>query len=251
MIMFNRYGFPVSKDDGMDSCVRNSILTIGGKNKVAMKEYVVKIDSKTTVGLRSPDGYPEANYKNFTRDQHTCLIAGLYAEGRHDLIKNIFTTRARNLFLCQSVERDKRGSTKLPYPHYFYKDSEPVSDTYPFWNKPNGSKYSTLQFKAFDGPDILLPNHIWMMIKGAKLYWLYWFALIGIPFFLLDLLFHSYSNKTEENQMFCQAYVNGSWALSLYKLINTKWELRNMIYWGSRDEFEYHDIMEGVLNEKR
>ena len=256
MIYRDEQFYPVSQDDGMDSCVRNAILCVTygptlTKPNLAQMPAMMFTYCKDGLGVRHPNEFPANNPKNFTRDQHTCLVAGLYAQQDTKELKELFFATLKRGFTTQSTERDVPGSTKLPFPHWNYRDSNPEPTSFPFYKgKPKAHNYSNLEFKYFDGPDLLLPNHIWMMIKASKLYSLYFMALIGIPFFIISLIFHRLSNKQEQNQIYCEAYVNGTWAMKLFDKLCPKWKTYNYEYWTSRNEVEYHDLMVVALGER-
>lgn len=230
MIRFDEYGYPVeARLDGGDSAVRMGILALCGKetNTDKMESYEVQLGMLT----RHPTQYPWNNPKNFSRDQLMCFLAGIDKLQLRDLAKRIFWSRARSFFFAQNTERDIPGSTKYPYPHIFIRMEDGQSEK-----------------RDFDFADPLIPNNIWAMIKVARIYWLYPFAIIGIPFFILTLIIHSFGSHYEENQLICECAINGRWAMFLYKLINKKWKDVSFKYWSDRDEIEYHDILVDLLN---
>ena len=203
MIYLDDSGYPLSQGlDGGDSAVRAGILVMTNpETPLSLIPYENK-------GLltRHPEQFPWNNPNNFTRDQLIPMLAGLYARSQtgyflseyyQALIKRVFKTHAKRLFFSQSIERDKPGSTKRLWPHDFYKDSNPVSTTYPCklnlktlssFEKTipvkfdmDGNDYP-VESRVFDYRDPLLPNHMWCLIKTSKTYCLYPLALIGIPF---------------------------------------------------------------------
>ena len=106
------------------------------------------------------------------------------------------------------------------------------------------------EYKKFDAADIIMPQHIWHMIKASRTYFLYPFAIIGLPCYLLDLVVHSLSSsKFEENQHICMAYVQGRWALKLFKMLNRNWEVTSLKYWSDRSEVEYHEAIVKMMSE--
>ena len=166
------------------------------------------------VACRSPSQVPWNNPWNFTRDQLMCLVAGFEAVGRHDLVRQLFWRHASRLFFCQNIERDYEGTTKYPWPHRFTNDK--------------GEK----EFRAFDFADILFPDHIWHLILAGRMWYFYPFAFIGIPWLAIGILVRIYSDNRdfELNQLFCQCYVAGKWAMRMFKRI-PDWEISFRKYW--------------------
>lgn len=250
MLYFDPQGYPKSIDDSMDSAVRAGILTITGSQNYLLQNYIDNVGSMR----RHPTEVPANNPRNCTRDQMLPLIAGFYAMANDEYlpnnsyykqsIKKFFWRRFKSFFFMQNTERDRVNSVKYPFSHSFYKDSNPTPLTYPFYKGQVPSiEGVTIETKKFDGADPLMPNHIWFLIKAGRIYGLYPFALIGIPFFILTLIAHSFGDHNEENQMLAEAYVNGKLGLLLYKLINRKWKARSEKYWTERNEVEYHDMI--------
>lgn len=225
MIRYDDLGFPVeARMDGGDSAVRMGILALCGKDKDTDKVEAYEIQPGMLV--RHPTQFPWNNPKNYSRDQLMCFLAGVDKLELRDLAKRIFWSRAMSLFFAQNTERDIPGSTKYPWPHIFIRMEDGQTEC-----------------RNFDFADPLMPNNIWAMIKAARIYWLYWFAIIGIPFYIITLIGHSIGNHYEENQLICESAINGKWALKLYKLINKNWKKVSLKYWTDRDETEYHDML--------
>lgn len=230
MIRYDDLGFPVeARMDGGDSAVRIGLLALCGKEKDTDKLEAYEI--QPGMPTRHPTQFPWNNPKNFSRDQLMCFLAGIDRLQLRDLAKRIFWSRARSLFFAQNIERDVPGSTKYPWPHIFIRMEDGVSEK-----------------RDFDFADPLMPNNIWAMIKAARIYWLYPFAIIGIPFFILTLIIHSLGNHYEENQLMSECAINGRWAMTLYKLINKKWKDVSFKYWSDRDEIEYHEMLVTLLS---
>lgn len=255
-MVYTKNGYLSSVDDNMDSAVRRGLVSMCG---LAHESDIRSYEISPGLLVRCPDGSTASNPKNFTRDNMLPLVAGLYADGHYDIIKRVFYSRLKSFLFMQNTERDVSGSKKYLRPHEFYKDSNPNSRTVlkefiggsfvsriprVFDNKGNVAE---VESRIVDGPDPLLPNHIWFLIKAARLYYLYPFAIIGIPFFLLTLIAHSLGKHNEENQMIAESYVNGNWALKLYKLVNKKWKARSEKYWTERNEIEYHNIIVDMM----
>lgn len=175
--------------------------------------------------MRYPFVAPWNNTKNFSRDQLIPLVAGLSALGDKYPAKRVFWSHARRLFFCQNFERDYPCSTKYPWPHTFTNDK--------------GMKETRL----FDFADPLMPDHIWHLIKCARIYYLYPFALIGIPWLVLSIFFHGRSSHKEHNQMVSMVKVQGKWAIKLFKRWTPTWKEDLREYWGSRNEIEYAEMI--------
>jgi hypothetical protein len=233
--------------DHMDSAVRCGILTFAAKNPVD-QDLISSYESNGLI-VRCPVQAPANNPKNATRDQLIPLVAGLYSIGNHKAIRRIFWSRMKSLFFMQNTERDLPTSKKYPFPHCFYKDSGPTTETKPmkfnwktfkFENTIVSSEH-TVESKMFDSADPLLPNNIWLLIKAGHIYPLYWFGIVGIPFHLLALYFHGTSEQYEENQMIAECYVLGT--LGIFKRWCSKWKTNSQKYWSDRNEIEYHDVL--------
>lgn len=223
-----------SLDEG-DGAMRAGIAEITGMSSEPLHLYEAPF--KTGLFRRSPIDFPWTSTGNFTRDQMLPLVAAMGKRGMYSTIRRFFWQRAKQLFFMQNFERDVPGSTKYPWPHKV----KPYSESNP--NQPEVTR-------SFDFADPLLPHHIWHIIKAGKMYEFYWFAIIALPFFFLDMMVHGMSkSKDEENQMFSMAYVQGKWALKLYKKYWFNEEVSKR-YWGSRNEIEYHEAIMEVLNDQ-
>jgi hypothetical protein len=230
MLYKDKYGYPVeARYDGGDSAVRIGILALCEKENDTKKMSSYEVEPGMLT--RHPTQFPWNNPKNYSRDQLMCFLAGLNKLQMTDLAKRVFWSRFKSFFFAQNIERDVPGSRKYPWPHCFNRMEDGLEEC-----------------RKFDFADPLLPNHIWAMIKTAKIYWLYWFAPIGVMFYILTLIGHSLGKHYEENQLICESSINGKWALWLYKLINKKWESVSFKYWEDRGEIEYHDMLKKFLS---
>lgn len=245
--------FPVeARLDGGDSAVRAGIIALVNS---ALEFDITKYEYSPGKLVRHPSQGSWCNPNNFTRDQMMCLIAGLYKQGKHDIIKRVLYSRMRDLFFMQNTERDVVGSKKMKWPHSFYKNSIPNTQTIPQkfnWTKfkfeVDQSKFETgyeIESKWFDSADPLMPNHIWFLIKAAKAYHLYPFAIVGYPIHIISMYFHAKSKtKFEENQAFCESYVVGT--LWLFKKLVKNWKEVGAKYWNDRNEIEYQHMLETI-----
>ena len=240
MIFRDSSGYPVNRDqDGMDSSVRAGMLTIchPSGETAHIEDYV----QPWGLCVRHPTGYPESNKWNFTKDQLKPLVAGLYAIGRHDLIRKIFYAHLIRFMFCQDIQRDVTGSWKFPWPH-----------TAQDWSKDQGRLYfkGPQEFRLFDCSEPLLPDDWWFLIKAGKMYPLYALVILGIPWWVTALYFHTKSNNSEENQMIAMISVFGNWSKQLYVKWNPNWRTKSLVYWLSRGEIEYHQELEKWMDTK-
>ena len=229
MIFHDEHGFLVDEtSDGGDSAMRTGMLALFRIERAPLLHYY----EHEGQCVRHPLDKPWNNPKNFTRDQLIPLTAGFYADGMITQARRVFWAHAQRGFFCQNFERDYPGSTKRPYPHTFTNDK--------------GQNES----RIFDFADPLMPDHIWHLIKCAKLYPLYWFAVIGIPFFVLSMFFHSLSAHREHNQIIAMAKVQGRWAELLFRVMTHNWREDLRQYWGPRNEIEYAEMIIEDLDSK-
>lgn len=216
--------------DGGDSTVRAGILMMCGEASPEMLDCLHRYEITPGVFVRHPDQHPWCNPNNWTRDQMLPYTAGLFAIGEYQPIRRFFYQRMKSFFFMQNFERDHVGTTKYPWPH-FYKD-----------------EWGHTRFRFFDYADPLLPHHIWHLIIAGRIWWFYWFAPIGYLFLLIDLVVHSISPWTwEENQMIALCYVQGRPWLLLYRLICNGWRSRNTAYWTKRRQPEYAIMLERLV----
>ncbi len=247
MIYVDFDGLPTdwSRDAG-DSSMRCGMLSISGKEEYTSRLMLYVTSSGEFV--RHPRQAPWDNPKNFSRDQMLPLVAGLSKteEGRKAVRKNLFN-RIKHFFFAQNTERDAKGSTKYPFPHYYYRSSRPSSLT--VFKKEELSSIYTIESSKFDFADILLPHYIWHMIVASRTWYLYWLAPVGVTFFLLHLLFHAYSKETwEENQTVAMCYVQGKWAINIFKRLNfSRFIKNNKKYWTDRGEEEYIELIHNIV----
>jgi hypothetical protein len=180
---------------------------------------------KDGVCVRHPTDAPWNNPKNFSRDQLIPLVAGFYGRDLTEKAKRVFWAHAKRFFFCQNSERDVPGSTKYPWPHSFVNDK--------------GQE----ETRKFDFRDFLMPDGVFHLIKCARIYPLYLFGLIGLPWLALSIYGHSKSSHKEHNQILCQCKVAGKWALRLFVKLVPNWKEDLREYYGSRNEMEYADII--------
>lgn len=182
---------------------------------------------------RSPEQQPWNNPWNFTRDQLICFVAGLEAIKRHDLIRQLFWRHFIRFFFCQNFERDRKGTKKYPWPHRFINDK------------------GETEFRWFDFADPLFIDQICMLILGGRLWYLYPFVLIGnaVLFFRLKVTMKKDQSENELNQLFCQCWVTGRWAVRMFKKI-PGWENSFKNYFcGWRNQCEIGEVL--ILSAKR
>lgn len=214
MIFRDSFGLPVDETmDGGDTTVRAGILAMCSQDRSLMMCY--KSDS---LMRRNPFDSPWDNPYNFSRDQLLPTLAGLKALGRKDVIRKLFYSHAKRLFLCQNFDRDWPGSTKYPWPH-----------------KVDG------KWRLFDFADPLLPNQIGCMIKAGEIKSFYWLTPLTYLFHYISLFGHSIGNHYEENQMIAECYLLGT--LKAYVKWKPRWIEVSAKYWLDRNEVEYHNML--------
>lgn len=234
MIFRNPNGYPMSVDDTMDSAVRISILNLADdckfEDKIRLSNY-----EKNGILFRCPEGPgASANPNNCTLDQARMLIMAFYVRGYTDKLKRIWWAYFKRGFFGQNIDRDFAGSRKRPWPHSFYKDSNPSSKTFDFWEEHYN--VDNMEQKNFDYRDPSGPDFWWVLTKAAKMYWFYPVAILGYPLHLLRL-----KNKTEGefNQTIADCIVLGTTSK-----LNSMWNAEGCAYWGTRKEIEYAQIIE-------
>jgi len=236
---FDSLGYPVNQDlDGGDSAVRAGILATQGMFSLR------RLRSYYSEGIcrRHASQVPWKNPRNFTRDQLLPLLAGMQTYGEFDSAKEIYLKHRGRLFFCQNFERDFPGSTKYPWPHKV-QDFDKLN--------PEGTKIApkgSPSWKLFDFADPLFPNHIWCMARVARLKSQWLWALLGVPFFILEVLLHSLSCHKEQNQMIAQCAILGPWAKVLFRMLCPQWEILSLKYWSERNELGYHEICKRLIS---
>ena len=230
MIFFDDYGYPSDQTgDGGDSAVRASLLAMC-KSPFMGTFMLRKYEIKPGLFVRHPKQVPWNNYKNLTRDQTICLVAGLKATGNWRAVSRMFYSRAKCFFFSQSTERDYPGTKKYPWPHTM-TGGDPVDEG---------------KLRLFDGPDILMPNHVACMILAGKVKLAYLFLPIGYLFHFILLFLHSMDAGCEQNQMICECYTLGT--LKVFNKLNHGWEEDSLKYWSERGEVEYHKLLVALVN---
>lgn len=225
MIYRDQDGFLTDETiDGMDSCIREAMLTIfNPKHETKIEQYVKNGTCFRHPGPKMPQGNP----KNFSKDQLLPLMAALYTIHRTDLNKQITIKRAKRLFFCQNTERDLPGSTKYPWPHVM----------------KNGDQKDNGKLRLFDFADpLFLPDYLMFFFKASNMRLLYYLtAPLGLLFLVLKIIWGN-KNLKENNQMLCVLRVLDYQDLTnLYEQMNPDWYEATKLYWHSRNEHEYAD----------
>ena len=101
MIHLDEHDLPVSRDDAMDSCVRESIMTLAG-----VVSFKIRLYEKDGLGVRHPYEVPANNPLNFTNDQSIMLVAALHAAGNVAAIRRMFWAPTSPRILTR-VNRDR------------------------------------------------------------------------------------------------------------------------------------------------
>lgn len=198
--------------DGGDSANRAGVLATCGSS-----EHLFSYITADGLCVRHPTQVPWNNPWNFTRDQLIPFVAGLSKQGRYDLVRMIFWKHAKRAFFCQNFERDYAGSAKYPWPHTYIDDK--------------GIRQSSL----FDFADPLLPGDVWFLICAGRMFWAYWFGLLGLPAFCISLwVFCRFNEGDDEGQIISAAACQGRWALRLYRRWRPDYAAKLKAYWADR-----------------
>lgn len=248
MIFKDAAGLPVDQTlDGGDSSMRAGFGSVAGLFDPAI---CVRYEVAPGQFVRHPTQAPSNNNPlNFTRDQLTPLAAGLsMTPAGQAAVRRGFWKAVLRLGFAQNIQRDKPGSWKLPWPHTFFKDSNPLPNTYP-WPTVPPSLPGTYEVdsKPFDFADPLGPAIAWHLILAGRMWYLYWFGIIGVPLVILSIYGYEESGETENTQIIAQCFVQGKWALEWFKQVCPTWKTNLEAYWSSRNEIEYAQAIEKIL----
>ena len=213
--------------DGGDSANRAGILALCGSPEV-LSRYV-----KDGVCVRHPTQHPWDNPKNFTRDQLTPLVAGLWAQGQHAEVRKILWRHILRLGFAQNFERDIPGSTKYPWPHSFINDK------------------GQYEKRNFDFADPLGPSDFWHLILCARAWYFYWLAPLGYAWLLVSLVIYCLCNNgDDEGQVICQCAVAGKPFKKLYLKLRKNAAAKLYQYWSvRRNQAEIGRALWGKLND--
>jgi hypothetical protein len=92
--------------------------------------------------------------------------------------------------------------------------------------------------------DILAPGAYFHYILCAKVWWMYWFGLIGYPWQILDILYSTLIRPHgEQNQIICVAKRSG--LLKFWAFCHPFWKRAVLNYWGLKGgDAEWRDQIE-------
>lgn len=249
---FDEDGFPRNQTmDGMDTALRAGLLatfSFLGRVRMDLRSFEVS----PGILCRHPKHFPSNNPRNLSRDNEMVLIAGLSAQGEYKIIRRVFYAHLKRLFFCQNFERDVPGSKKYLWPHVFYKDSRPSAKT--MLKRFNFKKWKfevdlpavdggEINEKTADFADILLLDNVWFIIRAGRIWYLYWVAIAGIPFFVLSLFVHARTSHKEHLQLAAISKTHGKWAVKLFKKAIPNWKKEIQEYFDSKNEPEYGRII--------
>jgi hypothetical protein len=203
-MIFDQYGLP--RDNGatdyMDSARLAGLIELFGSDHVDLMKYVKYNEQGVLVAIRHPQEVPSNNWKNFTRDQLMCLVAGLKKQGHEGTVRKLYYAAMNRDYHAQNIEDDYDGTLK---------------------RFPNGA-------------DLLTPSHMnhLRICSGEKS------TLLGRVWLMIDILFNGYiSPKSEPNQLICMCVSAGDWYIRLWKKVNPYWKGAIIDYWyGWRGEKE-------------
>lgn len=259
MIYGDKYNLCVDKNgDAADSAMRSAMLTISEFTPETIDGLKILSYVKDGLIYRHPYQVPACNPMSTTRDQMVPVMAALWKLELTEEARSVFWKTARRFFFSQSYERDWPGSTKHLYPHQFYRDSRPDTTTLPMkWNWKTfkfettliSNEESQVEYKYIDYADYLAPDVVWHFILCSRLWYAYWFAILGYPWLYLSIYFQSKRGFRESNQILCQCIVAGRLATRFYKKTNPNWKEVLTQYWESRGEKEYAQAFMKVIDE--
>jgi hypothetical protein len=218
----NEYPKDQYADDYMDSARLMGLICVFGP---VVYSGIYNYHIGNGVLIRCPiDEQKESNFKNFSRDQLICLIAGLTVGGAIYTARSVFYAHRKRWFFCQNTERDERNTKKKPYPHFYIDDQ--------------GYK----RFTLFDWADPLMPSDIAHMYLCAKFENRFCnsIARVIVGF---GIVWHAILNRNHENnQIICKAKVAG--LMGFFKKTNPYWKRVLFEYWVTdRRDNEVYDII--------
>lgn len=201
------------RPDGGDSAARTGIMALCGSKE---DQDVIHMFEQVGLGMRHPYQEPWNNVWNFTRDQLTCLAAGLAASGEQAACMRLYKSHKERGWRAQNREKDAPGTPK----------------------------------KWPDGPDWLAPDlrlHL-RLCAGIKSNW----YLLGWAFLWLSLIYNTkIKPEAEQNQFFCQMVIAGPKWVKRYKRMHPFLFGNLVTYWSEwRDQKEIYMAMAAVLNKE-
>ena len=213
--------------DNMDSAMLAGMMAVTQHPRaISCTKY--KIDNWTIVRcpIADHDGDWCQNPNNVTLDQLIPIIAGLWVQGRNLEAKMLCKSAKERGWLAQNFERDKPGSTKYPYPHFYEEDGK-------------------RKFKLYDGPD-----RVWcaqrefmknILYDTCEDYWLEKY-----------IKFHAYLTPLKEsNQLTAMmlASVSPKMYVTQWRFHNTRWRecVRDYYCAPARNEPRFAEHVVGYL----
>lgn len=199
--------------DGGDSASRVGIMALCGSE---VDKVVVTLYEQVGLGMRHPTQEPWNNTGNFTRDQLTCLAAGLSAANQVTACRRLYDSHRERGWRCQNVDKDYPGTRK----------------------------------KWPDGPDWLAPDlrlHLRLCASiPSKNYF------IGWAFLAASLVYNTkIKPEAEQNQFICQLVIAGPEWVKRYKRMHPNWRKNVNEYWdGWRDQGEIGDAIVRLLSKE-
>lgn len=235
-IYFDKYGFVVVQDgDGGDSAHFTGLYLMATQQEVGFDRFMTPEG-----GVRHPYQTPWDNPKNLSRDQTMPLAAGLFVEGRTDMVEQLLVQAKWRGSFAQNIERDAIGTTKYPWPHYAHRMKDnphtkkpaffgwPVAAVKllrPVLLKTNIVKVETGgDWVSFDYADPLLPHHMLALHRGAMVKAPKWLEVLSLITFVIEAFSFKFGSNDDQGAILATAYLNG-W-LKLYKALVTDWEAR-------------------------
>lgn len=202
---------PEVRGDGGDSANRTGLMALC-ESQPDMD--VIHMFEQVGLGMRHPTQEPWNNTGNFTRDQLTCLVAGLARSGRDAACKRLLKSHQERGWRCQNVDKDVPGSRK----------------------------------KWPDGPDWLAPDlrlHLRLCAGvDSRYYFVGWATLAA------SLVYNTkIKPEGEQLQFICQVVIAGPEWVKRYKRMHSNYKKAVTDYFcGWRDQPEIAEALINLLN---
>jgi hypothetical protein len=238
MLIRDTNGFVVVQGgDGGDSAHFTGLSVLFSDDPCPM---IQMFEIEKGMACRHPSQYPWNNPWNLTRDQLMPIACALGHLGHTDNARRIFFSRLKHGFLAQSWERDCRGTTKFPWPHYEHRcknnpeKKKPAFQGWPQWlvkyarpvlfaakivKRETGGKWVLFNFA-----DPLWPHHICALAASAKVLPKPLLRLLGLPTFCLEALTFRWGDNDDQGAMLATARALD--IVSVYRKIVPDWDKR-------------------------
>lgn len=193
---------------------------------------------------------PWDNPSNGTRDQMSGIVGCLAAHGYKKECRKLFWDTLLRLGFAQNFERDAKGTTKFPWPHYAHRQMGNPAKKYPAYQgwpqwlvKFARPILKTLRIVKqendgawvwfdFADPLWLAPHYILAMAAGGWPKLKPVLKVLAAPFFFLDAMTYKYSQNDDMGAILGCAYAFG-W-IGWFKKLVPNWEAKCIAYFNPR-----------------